>query len=612
MLARAWQLYRAGALDEAEAALPADPADGAALHLRGLIALARGDRTGAAGALRRAVHIRPDDADVLSDCGTALGLCGEADAAAALFRRAIALNPRHADALYNLGNAEYAAGRFAEAEALYARAVAARPGFAAAHNNLGNALAAQGRTEDALAAFRAAVSHDDALAEAHANMARLLAARGETVAAEAAYARALALAPDNAAALNDRGNLLLALGRAEEAEDQYRAALALRPDFSDAQFNLGNALVARGRMVDAIGRFRAALALDPAHAGALTNLGTTLARLGLLDDAAEQFEAAALLGREDAIFALGTLRLLAGDFARGWEGYEARPREEVDRFRYAGIPLWDGAAPLAGARILLHAEQGFGDTIQFARYAALVAARGAEVVLDVQPALVPLMATCDGAAQVVGRDQAAPEAALRLPLMSLPRAFATRPETIPARVPYLRAEPDRVARWRAWLGADARPRIGLAWSGNPAHRNDRDRSIPASALTALVAREDVSWHAVHTGLRGEDAALLARMRRHDDRLTDFAETAALVTLMDLVIAADTSVAHLAGALARPVWILLPYAPDWRWMLDRADSPWYPTARLFRQRAPGDWASVIRAVSRALDGFSPALPASPRT
>jgi TPR repeat/Glycosyltransferase family 9 (heptosyltransferase) len=296
--------------------------------------------------------------------------------------------------------------------------------------------------------------------------------------------------------------------------------------------------------------------------------------------------------------------LSLGDLPRGFAAYEWRWKNEsltISRRKFRE-PLWLGAPPVAGKTILLHAEQGLGDTIQFARYAKLLARAGGNVVLEVAPALKQLISGMDGVSRVLAQGDALPRFDLHCPLASLPLAFKTELASIPAEIPYLAAPAERLDKWRARMEALARPRIALAWSGNAAHANDRNRSIPLARLEPLWSRTNVTFVSVQRDVREADAGALAgaaRLVHLGDELSDFADTAAVLALADLVISVDSAVAHLAGAMGRPAWILLPFSPDWRWLLGREDSPWYPTARLFRQPAIGDWQGVIERLRQEL-------------
>jgi tetratricopeptide (TPR) repeat protein len=411
--------------------------------------------------------------------------------------------------------------------------------------------------------------------------------------------RALSLRPDDPAALSNRGLSLRALGRAHEALASCDRAIGLKPNYADAHNNRGLALGALKRQAEALASFEAALACNPSHLDALNNRGIALFEMGRLGEALACFERVLAIKAEHshAHWNRAQVLLLTGDFARGWPEHEWRRASNPGLQRRFEAPLWLGETPLAGKSILLHAEQGLGDTIQFCRYAPMAAAHGARVVLEVQPPLVELARTLDGAIEVVARGDALPGFDLHCPLLSLPLAFKTELATIPALSPYLGA-PSTVD-WDEWLGT-TRPRIGLVWSGNPGHKRDAARSVPLYALMPLLDL-DATFVSLQKEVRASEAAVLKQTKIIDvaDRLTSFAETASLIAALDLVISVDTSVAHLTGALGKPLWLLLPQVPDWRWLMNRDDSPWYPSARLFRQDATRAWGPVIARVQDAL-------------
>jgi Flp pilus assembly protein TadD len=416
------------------------------------------------------------------------------------------------------------------------------------------------------------------------------------------YDRGLALRPDSAEVLCNRGIVLRELKRFDEALASYDRALAIRPDYADALNSRGIVLRELGRLDEALANVDRALAIRPGFAEALTSRGTTLIELKRLDEALASFRRAQAVRPDyaDAHWGESFCQLLAGDFGAGWEKYEWRWRTGQAALRQFLQPLWLGDQDVAGKTVLLHAEQGNGDTIQFCRYATVLAERGARVVLEVQPALKSLLSCLIGVQQVVATGEPLPEFDFHCPLLSLPLACGTTLQTIPARVPYLTPAPGLVQDWRTRLATDG-PRIGLAWSGNKQHGNDRNRSIALRRLAPLLDC-GATLVSLQKGPRDDDRAWLAEhpeVLRYSD-FPDFADTAALISLLDLVISVDTSVAHLAGAMGKPVWILLPAVGlDWRWLLERDDSPWYPTARLFRQRAIGDWDSVINRVADEL-------------
>jgi Flp pilus assembly protein TadD len=423
---------------------------------------------------------------------------------------------------------------------------------------------------------------------------------GEHAGAADLLRKAIAAGGDGAMLRNNLAIALKALGRLDDAIGEYRRALALDPGNPELHCNLATALQAAGDSAAAVAGFERAIALRPQFFEAHFNLGNALKDRGELGRAVASFDRALALrpGHPDAEVNRGMTLLLEGEYGGGWQGYEYR----FDR-RGAPGPFWRGA-PVRGKTLLLTAEQGFGDTLQFVRYVPLAAAAGATVALEVQPELHRLLHRMEGAATVLARGTPRPAFDLQCPLPSLPLAFATRLDSIPAAIPYIVPDPLLVTQWRDRLDpARGGARVGLAWAGSPTHVNDRNRSLPPAELGGLAGVPDVRFFSLQKGTAARatlEAPPVPGLKAVGDELADFADTAAVVANLDLVIAVDTSVAHLAGAMGRPVWVLLPHAPDWRWLLGRDDSPWYPHARLFRQPAPGDWESVVRNVRAALE------------
>ena len=459
--------------------------------------------------------------------GNAALEAGDPRAAADCYRAALAASPEHPGLLYNLGNALRAGSDMNGAEAALRRAIALQPDHAAAHNNLGNLLRTTRRPAEALEAYR----------------------------------RALFLRPHDGQVRGNLGIALLDLHRPQEAAVWLAQAVAAHPTDAQALVNLGGARMLAADPEGALADYRRARALAPGLPGAA--LGEALALLTL------------------------------GDWEPGWNCYEARLFDRRFHPCPAALarPRWHGSEPVAGRTLLLLSEQGLGDTIQFCRYAPLLRARGARVVLQVAAPLVPLVR--DLAETVAAPGDPLPGFDAWCPLMSLPRAFATTPHTVPT-TPYLAADPAATRRWRRRLGPRRGLRVGLVWAGNPKHPFDALRSLPQAVLAPLLGLPGIEPHALQPEARPVDA----RIRPHPE-IADFGDVAALVTLMDVVITVDTAVAHLAGALGRRVWILLPHAADFRWMLDRTDTPWYPSARLFRQTRAHDWEGVVDDAARAL-------------
>ncbi|NUB09459.1 tetratricopeptide repeat protein [Azospirillum sp. Vi22] len=459
-----------------------------------------------------------------------------------------------------------------------------------------------GRLAEAARDYRVVLAVEPAQPDALHLLGVAEAQRGVHAAAAALITRSLRLRPDTASPWANLGGALRALGAAERADAALTRALTLDPALADALTNVGSVRHALADYPAALTWLERAERLRPGHPDTALNRGVVLrdARRFAESDACLDALLASRPDHADAHLARAVSRLVRGDLRAGWEEFEWRPRR-------LPAPPWAGE-PLDGRRILLHAEQGFGDTIQFARYAPLVTRAGGRVILDVHPLQFRLLRSLGPEIQVLVRGPAPAPHDLHCPLMSLPRAFGTDLTSIPAPPAYLAAEADEVARWGRRIaeietGKGSGPRVGLVWAGNPNHRNDRNRSIPVERLAPLLDTPGLRLFSLQTG--DAKAARPAALPDLTAGIRDFADSAAILANLDLVIAVDTATIHLAGALGVPAWLLLPYAPDWRWLLDRADSPWYPSLRLFRQPRPGDWDSVLGAVATDLERFAAA-------
>jgi tetratricopeptide (TPR) repeat protein len=493
----------------------------------------------------------------------------EWDQAIEHYRAAIALDGAFFKAHFNLGNTLYFRGKLDEAAECYRRAITLKPEFADAHVALGNALTDQKRFEEAADAFRGALAGQPDFAQAHSNLGMALIGLQRYEEAIASFDTAIGLMPEHAEAHNNRGIALGKLNRLTEALASYELALAWQPDNADAHFNHANALITLGRHRDALAGFARATQIKPDFA--------------------------------EAYFSESTCHLTVGDYAAGLPKYESRWRLGTGRPDFTQ-PIWLGAHSLQGKTIFVYAEQGLGDTLQFCRYVSALAARGARVMFEVQPELQSLLARLNGVEAVSARGDGPPaHFDFHSPLLSLPLAFGTTVETIPCEVPYLAALPHAIAGSSRILGVKKGMRIGLCWKGGARYLRDAERSPGIEPFKKLFRCAGAMFYPLVPG--GHDAFQQAGDGATGQPLAEnasFEDTAALIMNLDLVISCDTSVAHLAGALGKPVWLVLPAQADWRWLLHREDSPWYPTARLFRQQIAGDWPEVFERVAARLE------------
>lgn len=601
-------LKELGRIEEAEAhlgrAIELEPGHADAQYLLGLLLEGRGELAGAIRHLKLALESKPDFVFAWRDLCRICAQTGRIGEAQECWRGLAGREPNNPEMHNIMGNAYFDAKRYAEALACYELAIKFAPDRAEAHFNRGTVLKELGRYEEALASFERAIGHKGDLVEAHNNRGNVLQILGRYAEALASYGKALEYRPDAADVLCNYGNALHELQRYEESLASLDRALALRGDFADAHYNRGNTLKQMGRLAEALSSYDRAIAIDPRLTVACNNRGLLLHDLGRFEEALASYGQAIGLEPEyaDAHWNRSLTLLLLGDFVAGWQEYEWRWRRTMvkDVATVFEQPLWLGESDLRGRTILLHAEQGLGDTIQFCRYAPRVAALGARVVLEVQPALVPLLDQIEGVDKLIGRGEKLPAYDCHCPLLSLPLAFGVGLADI-AGEPYLKAAPSQLAAWQALLGEHRKPRIGIVWSGSTGHQNDRNRSIPFAEFGQIV-REGLDYCCLQKEIRPVDQECLAghpEIRTFEAELRDFVDTAALIEQMDLVVTVDTSVAHLAGALGKETWLLLPFIPDWRWLLDRADTPWYESVRLFRQPVAGDWASVLKEVGHRL-------------
>jgi Flp pilus assembly protein TadD len=618
---------RAGRIAQAEAVyreiLRFEPSNPDALHLLGLAAHEAGDDAAALEWIRTAVELRPAIAPFHSSLGTVLHAMRRFVEAREAFETAIRLDPKLAEARVNLGNLLQNLGLPLDAADEYEHALSLKPGVPEIHNNLGNAYLAMGRyaeaekcfrealrlrpdyvdalvnlaaalhrlhrLEEAAACCREALVYRPATPEAHANLAAVLIGQRQWQAAEACCRDAVRLRPSFAEAWCNLGNVCVQLERHKDAEACCREALRWKPDHAESWNNLGNSLKDDDRLEEAVDCYRRALMLRPNYADALANLGVALYNQGRFSEALDSLDAAIRVqpSHADARFNRALLLLLTGCFEEGWREYEWRWKRPGSSARPDG-PIWSGE-PLAGRTILVTAEQGLGDTVQFVRYLPLLKQRGARVLFECPLSLVPLLSGLLDEAEIVLPGSGPPGFDVHCGLLSLPRFLGMAPGDSP----YLSVDPERMEEWRRRLLPIESMRVGLAWAGNAQNPRDRLRSIPPQRLELL---QDTPGVALFSLQKGASEKWLTQLDEPDHRLVD---AAAMIMNLDLVITVDTMIAHLAGALGRPVWILLSHIPDWRWQLGGDGTPWYHSARLFRQTSIGDWSGVIRRVQKTL-------------
>ena len=657
LLAQGLALHQQGQLMQArliyEQVLAKQPQNFDALHLLGVVALQTNNSDLAAELIGLAIRINSNDFAAHSNHGVALQGLKRVEEALVSYDKAIAIKPDYADAYFNRGIALRELRRVEEALASYDRAIAIKSDYAEAYYERGIALQKLERVEEALASYDRAIAIKPNYAEAYTNRGLALQGLKRTAEALASYDRAIAIRRDYAEAYSNRGVVLQELKRVEEALVSYDKAIAIKPDYVEAYYNRGVALLELKRVEESLTSYDRAIAIKPDYAEAYANRGIALQELKRVDEALASYGRAieikpdyaeAYFNRGSALHDLKRVEeafanydvaiatkpdfveacwnkslglLLAGDFVRGWELYEWRWKFEKTGLKSRNFPqpLWLGTEELAGKSILLHAEQGLGDTIQFCRYAKLVKALGAKVLLEAPKALLGLLSGLEGVDELIEQGKMLPAFDYHCPLLSLPLAFDTRVETIPRDGPYLKVDPVRAVSWRDRLGAKWGVRVGLAWSGNRANKSDHRRSMALETIMASLPMDGFDYVSLQWEVRTEDetarAALTGsgRLRHFGDELADFRDMAALAAAMDVVVCVDTGVAHMCGALGLRTFVLLPYIPDWRWLLDRDDTPWYESLKLYRQGADRMWGAPLERIARDLallsgraDGF----------
>jgi tetratricopeptide (TPR) repeat protein len=521
----------------------------------------------------KVLQLQPSNFDALQLLGVLSTQKKDNLLAIEFYSKALQINPQHAASYNNLGVVFHEQKRFDEAIKVYERAIAIAPKYADAYYNRGNALKELERFEEALAS----------------------------------YEESIALVPNHAEAYLGKGIALKDLKRIEEALLCYEKAININPEYTKVYFSQGVALHSLGRLEEALIHYDKAISIKSNYVDAHCNRGVLLGDLGRTEDASESLKKAISLAPNNALanFNLALCNLQSGNFKDGWNQYECRwesfkitPKNGARTFTQ---PLWLGGKSIQDKTILLHSEQGLGDTLQFCRYASLVANLGATVILEVQAPLVKLLSNLKGVSKVIASGDPLPQFDYQCPLLSLPLAFKTELDSIPASPKYLVSDEKKLAHWQAILGEKKLPRVGVVWSGNAGYGNDINRSIGLNDLIDHLP-DNCEYVSLQKEIRDADRQMLTlnkKIRHFGGAFQDFLDTAALCDSMDLVISVDTSVAHLAGALGKPTWIMLPHNSDWRWLLEREDSPWYPSVKLYRKPTAGSWDFIMKRIQSDL-------------
>jgi tetratricopeptide (TPR) repeat protein len=519
---------------------------------------------------REVMKIQPQNTGALFLSGLICQESNELEQAITFYQKALQLDPALVSAYYNLGSVFQEKGQTDEAVTYYQKALELDPTLADAWNAMGIIFQEKGQLEEAITNYQKAVALDPDLADAHYNLGKVFWETGRRDGAITYYQKALQLNPNSAEVYNNLGFCLQEKGHYDEALAYFERAIGLNPNFAEAYYNLALYYHDRNLPDEAVGYYRKAIEHKPDFVNAHWNMACAL--------------------------------LLAGNFDQGWREYEWRWKLKDHRGHTFPRPQWEGS-DISGCTVLLHAEQGFGDAIQFIRYAPLVAERGARVVVQCPKELVSLLGKVEGVEQVAADGGQLPDFDLQCPLLSLPRVFGTTLENIPVEIPYITADPLLTRKWGDRLHCDGPGfKVGLVWAGRTKAKRERGRSCSLDLFSALERFDEVTFYSLQKGKGAEQVKTPPNNMKfieYTEEIHDFSDTAAFIENLDLVISIDTAVSHLAGALDKPVWTLLPFVPDWRWMLNRDDSPWYPTMRLFRQPSPANWEAVIRDIAREL-------------
>ena len=556
-------------------------------------------------AYTKALELNPNYAEAYYNMGVTLKNQGKLDEAIEAYNKALSLKPDHAKAYNNMGNALQEQGKLDEAMASFNKALAIKSDYAEAYNNMGTVLKDQGKLEKAIASYNKALSLKPDYAKAYNNMGVTLQEQGKLDEAIEAYKMALAIKSEYAEAYNNMGTVLKDQGKLDEAIEAYKMALAIEPDYTDAHNNMGNVLKDQGKLDEAIEAYKMALAIEPDYAEAYNNMGVTLKEQGKLEKAITSYNKALSLKPDyaEAYYNMGNAYNLKGEIQKGLELFEYRFKKQKVPTRAPREKLhWNGSEPIKGKEFLVYEEQGLGDIIQFCRYLPTLVKQGAKVTFKVTQKLHAILQTMDSGVTLSTTDADEGQIDFEAPLMSLPHLFKTHLKTIPSMNPYLYANHGRTKTWGERLHTD-RFKIGICWQGSKS-KIDIGRSFPLSLFEGISKAPNVELISLHKGegehqIKDISFDLTTLGADFDADQDAFLDTAAVMMNCDLIITSDTAIAHLAGALGCQTWVALKHVPDWRWMLDRSDSPWYPTMTLYRQKNPGDWACVFEAINRNL-------------
>jgi len=549
--------------------------------------------------------IQPDHFDTLQLLGSLLAQIKKYSEAVKYLSKALEINPGDARTLCNQGIVLKELKRFDEALVSYAQAILVNPSYADAFNNQGIVLQELKRFDEALASYDQAIAIEPKFAQAYYNRGIVLQELKRFDEALASYDLAISINPNFVNAYNNKGVILKSLKRFDEALSIYNQAISIKPDHPKTYYNQGKTLQELNRHDEALACYDQAIKIDPNYLEAYNNRGNTLQAIKQFDRALVNYNHAIAIRPDyaDAYFNKSTLLILRGDYKEGWQLYEWRWKQKhnINSRRSYKQALWLGNESLINKTLLITMEQGFGDYIQFIRYALLAEQSGAKVILEAPLLLMKLTATLKGHFILIESGKSLPDFDYYCPVVSLPLAFKTSVETIPAPLSYLYVDEAKKQQWNKRLGKHVMTRIGLVWAGNPDHTNDRNRSLLLKQFSSLFTLS-FEFHSLQKDIREVDSQTIMdfpHIYQHQDELQDFSDTAALVDAMDVIISVDTSVAHLAGAMGKKLWLLLPYLPDFRWMLNREDSPWYPSARLYRQEKINDWNAPLQKLKNDL-------------